>query len=278
MYQAIKPAPFKRVSIKHLGLVVLFLSCAPASSWAEDKPAQSPWTYVAGASLGFTRLAFDDKLDADTTFNTYALFGSIAYDKAYVSLSFADSFGDETISEEDEIGEASRRDIDLTVGYRVTPHWSLFAGYKDGETALDLQFRDTDIVQNEYYREDGLFAGASYTFDLQQAGSLSLSLAYIRFDADLRFTEGLEEEEEEEGGGEEEEEEPAEFDDLEGDFSGNTDGFSAGAAWVMPFGDHLAVRAQLRYNQYNLEVDAEGLSFEPDQQLLFFDLGLLYVF
>lgn len=235
--------------------------------------ADDPQLYrLIGAGLGSTRLAFDEKLDADVSFPTYQLFGSIGYGRAYASLTWADSLADENVSEEDEIGEASRQDLDLTIGYRMSEAWTLFLGYKDGETELDLRVRDTRLRQHEYYREDGLYGGVTYSVDLRRAGTLNFSLAYVRFDSDLKFTEGADEDDDDDAA------EALEFDDLEGRASGTSDGFSAGISWVMPLAEDLAFRLQYKVNEYHLDVSSGGLTFEPDQRLSYFDAALMYAF
>ena len=228
--------------------------------------------FVVGLSAASTKLSFDEKLDSDTSFPSYAVFGSMSAGKAYAAVSYFDSIGSENISEEDELGDANRSDLDLTVGYRFTDSWTGFIGYKDGETDIEFRVRDSDIVQNEYYREDGFYAGASYSLRFKNAGALNFTAAYIRFDSDLRFTEGVE------GDDDEGEEEAPEFDDLEGTFSGDADGFSLGVSWVMPLTQHVAFRTLYKINDYQLEVDAEGMRFEPDQRLSYFEIGLLYAF
>ncbi len=226
---------------------------------------------VAGVALGVTQLDFDAKLDADATFNTYTLFGSAGLGKAYASVSYADTLREQNISEEDEVGEAGRTDIDVTVGYRVSDAWTVFLGYKDGETDIDFRVRDTRIVQDESYREDGFYGGATYTWALGRAGALNFTLAYIYFDSDLRFTQGVDDDDDDE-------DEPVEFDDLEGTYSGDARGFSAGVNWVIPLSRSLAFRSQYKINQYDLEVTADGLDFDPKQRLSYFDVGLLYAF
>lgn len=252
-------------------LYATVLLCSGIIHGAED----TKLSFVAGVGFGVTELSFPSKLDADTSFHTYQVFGSVSYDNAYASLTYADSLDDADVSEEDELGTASRVDIDLTLGYRLSDRWTLFLGYKDGETALDLQVRDTEIVQEEYYREDGFYGGVTFSHNMQRAGTLNFSLAYIRFNTDLAFTQGFDEEEDEE---DEEEDEPVEFDDLEGRFSGDSDGVSAGISWVIPVSPQVAFRAQYKINQYNLEVWSDGVKFEPRQRLSYFDVGLLYAF
>lgn len=229
---------------------------------------------VVGLSLGSTTMEFEEKLDANVGFPSYAVFGSASIGNAFATVTWSDSVGSENISEEDELGDANRSDLDLTLGYRLNENWAVFAGYKDGETDIRFRVRDTDIVQDEFYREDGFYLGGSYSWRFQRAGTLSFSAAYIRFDSDLRFTEGFEEEGEEE----EEEDEALEFDDLEGTFSGDADGYSVGVTWVMPLSEKLAFRTLFKINSYELEVESEGLRFQPDQEFRYFQIGLLYAF
>lgn len=233
---------------------------------------------VGGLSVGITQLSFDEALDIDVSFHTYTLFGSASLGKAYASVSYADSLNRENVSEENEIGEATRSDLDLTVGYRLTDAWTFFLGYKDGETDLDLEVRDSTVVQNEYYREDGVYGGATYTRGLGRAGSLNFTLAYVAFDSDLLFAADIEEDDDEEEDEEDGQDEPPEFDDLEGRFSSDSNGFSAGVSWVIPVGRNLAFRSQYKIIQYDLEVTGDGMKFEPDQRLSYFDVGLLYAF
>lgn len=229
---------------------------------------------VVGISLGSTTMEFEEKLDANVGFPSYAVFGSASLGNTFATVTWSDSVGSENISEEDELGDANRTDLDITLGYRFNDNWAVFAGYKDGETDIRFRVRDTDIVQDEFYREDGFYLGGSYSWRFQRAGTLSFSAAYIRFDSDLRFTEGFEEEGEEE----EEEEEALEFDDLEGTFSGDADGYSVGVTWVMPLSERLAFRTLFKINSYELEVESEGLRFQPDQEFRYFQIGLLYAF
>ena len=245
-------------------VLVLLVLAMPAG-------AQNEIDFVVGLSLGNTTLEFEEKLDANTAFPSYAVFASAAKGNAFATLTWSDSVGSENISEEDELGDANRNDLDVTLGYRLNDNWAAFVGYKDGETDIEFRVRDSDIVQNEFYREQGFYVGGSYSWRFQRAGSLSLTAAYIRFDSDLKFTEGAEEEEDEE-------DEPTEFDDLEGTFSGDADGYSVGVTWVMPLTERLAFRTLYKINHYELDVESDGLLFEPDQELRYFQIGVLYAF
>ena len=222
---------------------------------------------VTGIAWGTTQLSFSEKLDADTTFNTVTGSVAVSLGKTYATLSYATDISEENVSEEDELGRASRDDLDITLGYRFNDHWAAFLGYKRGSTDLDLTQRDTTITQSEYYKEDGLYLGASYSWRFKRAGILSLTGAYIRFDSDLKFTAGEDDPDEDD---------PIEFDDLSGKFSGDADGYSVGVSWVMPIGNSLAVRAQYKINEYDLEVKSDAGTFRPDQKFKYFDIGLMY--
>ena len=135
--------------------------------------------WVVGASWGLTTLGFDEKLDADTTFDMYHLSVASSIGRAYAGINYSDSIRSENISEEDELGSATRRDVDFTVGYRITDNWAAFIGYKDGRTDIDFTVRDSDVAQDERYAEKGFYIGGSYSHQFSSAGTLSFTAAYI---------------------------------------------------------------------------------------------------
>ena len=255
-----------------IGLIGIAATIAAAPA-AIAQDAQKLPQFTLGVGLGQTELQFREKLDADTTFSSYHMLGGMRIGRFNAALTYADTLSRETISEEDEIGKAERRDVDLTVAWELTDAWTVFVGYKDGETAIDFQVRDEDIRQREHYREDGLYAGIGFRHSFGQAGALSVSLAYVDLDTDLRFSAGFEGDEEDE-----EADEPPEFDDLEGDYSGDATGYSAAIGWTLPVGPRTAARLQYKINQYDLEVEAEGERFKPDQRLNFLELTLVHAF
>lgn len=246
-------------------------------SAAESLANEAPVRFIGGLSWGFTELTFDEKLDADVAFNTLTATGALSRGKIYSSLSLSGSLATENISEEDEIGTARRADIDLTFGYRTDGRWSVFGGYRAGSTDIDFTIRDTTINQSEFYRENGVFAGVSYSHSLGRSGSLSISAAFSRYETDLKFTAGFDEEEDEEEQ-ESEAEEAIEFDDIEGRNSGKANGISLGLSWVVPLEKSIALNAQYKINLYDLEVRTDDNVFKPVQRLVYFNLGLLYVF
>lgn len=256
----------------------LSLACISSNQGVASEPSDNvpPVRFIGGLSWGFTELTFDEKLDADVAFNTLTATGAVSRGKFYSSLAVSGSPATENISEEDEIGTAKRSDIDLTIGYRPDASWSVFGGYRAGSTDIDFTVRDTTINQSEFYRENGLFVGVSYSHSLGRSGNLSVSAAFSHYDTDLSFTAGFEGDEEEEE--ESEEEEPVEFDDLEGRYSGKANGVSIGLGWVVPLEKSLALLAQYKINLYDLDVRVDDSVFKPSQRLVYFNLGLLYAF
>ncbi len=231
--------------------------------------------WAGGVSAGYTRLDFPQKLDSEPTFASAIVFGAASYDRFYATLSYADSLADEKISEEEDIGDASRQDIDLSLGYRLTDNWSLFVGYKDSETDVDFVSREGGFKRDESYQQDGFFLGASYSIDFASAGTLSLNVAYAELDSDNRFAADIEDEDEE---GEDSEEGRPEFDDLSGSVSGDVDGLSYGISWQMPLGEEMAFSANFKVNDYEETVRVGGVGYSVDQTITFFNIGLVKIF
>ncbi len=232
--------------------------------------AQPQVNVLGGVSMGYVRQDFPAKLDSTPTFPVYTLTGSILFQDAYLSLSYGNSFSDEQLSEEEDTGDASRTDTDLTLGYRFNDEWTFFVGYKDGETDIDFVSRDDDepMVRDEYYRQDGFYVGTTYQLPLGQAGSLNFTLGYSDLDSDNRFVSDADEDEDD----------VEEFDDLSGRQSGSVTGLSYGISWQMPVAERLAVNVSLKVNDYEEEIKFDGKTYKADQKFTFFNVGLLYAF
>lgn len=254
---------------------IIFCLCVLLS--ASVMADQSPVRFVGGVAWGVTELTFDEKLDADVAFNTITALGALSRGKFYSTFALSSSLVTENISEEDEIGTAARWDADLNFGFRPNARWSFFGGYRAGSTDIDFTVRDTDIQQSEFYREHGVFAGASFTHSMGRSGNISFTAAVSRYDTDLKFTAGQDDDDEEDTE-DTEAEEAEEFDDLEGRNKGDGNGLSVGVSWVIPLQKSLALNAQYKINLYDLEVTFEDQVFKPSQRLVYFTLGLLYAF
>lgn len=229
---------------------------------------------VGGLSMGYTVVEFPAKLDSEPTYPSYLLSGSASYDQFYVSYAYTGSLTDATISEEEDIGEASRSDQDLSIGYHLNKSVSLFMGYKNSETHVDFRLRDSDTVRDERYQQNGFFAGLSYGYTFKNRSRLNLSLAYVDLKTDNRFLSDIEDDEEES----EDESDILEFDDLEGRVSGDAEGYSAGISWIMPLSQSLAFNAAYKVNDYKETIKFEGERYTADSTVTLFTIGLLKVF
>jgi hypothetical protein len=242
---------------------------------------------VTGLSLGYSDFSFPEKLDHNISFPSANIPIAVTMSNWQLSLNASSTLADADIAEEEDIGKASRKDLDLTLGYRVTKNWSLFAGFKYGKTEMTFVPRDIDEeideedneeggqdtleLTNESYSQKGPFVGASYSWRFEKAGSLSLSVAYASLDATNNFSANTDEEEEEE--------ELTEFDDLTGQVKGDTKGFSYGLSWTMPLSSNLLFQTRFKINDYKQDIVVDGERFEDiDETFTTLHVGLAYVF
>jgi hypothetical protein len=239
---------------------------------------------VAGLSLGYSDFSFPEKLDHNISFPSASIPIALAMGNWQLSLNASSTLADADIAEEEDIGKASRKDLDLTLGYRMTKNWSLFGGFKYGKTEMSFIPRDIDeeideedtqqntfALTSESYLQKGPFIGASYSWKFEKAGSLNVSLAYAFLDATDNFSANTDEEEEEE--------ELTEFDDLTGQVKGDTKGFSYGVSWTMPLSSNLLFQTRFKINAYQQDIVVDGERFEDiDETFTTLHVGLAYVF
>lgn len=242
---------------------ILLLSTA-----AEAQPGSSAY-YFGGVAFGYTTLEFDAKLDSRPIFGSVAITGGVRLDNYSLVLSYADSASNTSISEEEDIGDAGRSDLDLTLFYPAGDAWNFFVGYKDSETDIDFALRDDTTVRNEFYREEGWFAGVTYQIRLDSAGTLGLSLGYVDLSTDDLFKADTEEVEDGD---------ITDFDDLTGRQKGDADGWSYAINWLVPVNENLFVNTTYKINDYDQEITVDGTTFKADQKLTFFNVGIIYLF
>lgn len=210
----------------------------------------------AGYEMGYGTYRFEEKLDHKIVFPVASITAGLAYRRFSYVLNVSGSLSDAGISEEEQLGHGSRRDIDLTIGYQLNKSVSVFAGYKDGVSKLSLLNRDPLAVSgngNERYQQQGLYFGGSFNWAFKNAGKLSYSLAYAQLDARNVFvadeifvpTPG----------------EVFEFDDIDGSNKGTSSGFSSTISWTMPIKGNLLFRSRLKVNRYDQDISFEGNRF-----------------
>jgi hypothetical protein len=272
------------------------ISCLPLLLTSHTAIAQQGFDnmrVVTGLSLGYSDFSFPEKLDHDISFPSANIPIAVTMSNWQLSLNASSTLADADIAEEEDTGKASRKDLDLTLGYRVTKNWSLFAGFKYGKTEMTFIPRDFDeeideekdedgdedesetpdtvALTHESYTQKGPFIGASYSWQFEKAGSLSVSVAYASLDATNNFAANTDEEEEEE--------ELTEFDDLTGRVKGDTKGFSYGLSWTMPLSSNLLFQTRFKINDYQQDIVVDGERFEDiDETFTTLHVGLAYVF
>ncbi len=234
--------------------------------------------FVTGLSMGYGTFSFPEKLDHDITFPNANLTVAMISGQWQASINAGVSLDDATISEEEDVGTASRDDIDFTLGYKVNNSWSVFAGYKSGETKIEFINReDLDegiaIPLYESYAQVGPYIGVNYSWSFEKAGRLSVSVAYAYLQAENHFRANADEEDDED------EDDSIEFDDLTGDVKADLNGFSYGVTWTMPLSGRLIFQTKLKLNDYQMDIPVDGKTFKNiDQSITSLNVGLAYVF
>ena len=230
---------------------------------------------ITGASLGYTNYDFPAKLDHDLGFPSGGLAFAATRNRWQLALNGTWSLQDADVSEEEDVGNASRKDIDLTLGYQINSNWSAFVGYKSGKTKIDYVSRkdeDEGIINrlSESYKQEGPYVGGAYTWRFEKAGSLTVSLGYAFLDATNEFRANTDDDEPEGN---------PEFDDLTGRVTGNTNGFSYGLTWSMPLSGNLLFQTKFKMNDYQQDIKFEGNKYNNiDETYTSLMVGLAYVF
>ncbi len=257
--------------------IALITSLSSISGALAGKPVNLH--LLGGASLGYSTYDFPAKLDHLLTFPVYQINGAVAYKKFYAVINLADSLASADVSEEEDVGSATRYDRDLSLGYQMTDNWGVFVGYKTGETAIDYYTReDLDnggaaSARKESYLQEGPFIGVSYTIKFSRAGKLSLSLAYADLDATNTFIQDVEDDDDDD------DDEDPEFDDLTGTVKGKARGWSYGIRWSIPVSGNLLYHASFKINDYKQDLTVDGIQFNDiDQTISYFTTGIVYVY
>jgi hypothetical protein len=254
-----------------IALITSFFSISGALA---DKPVNLH--LLGGISLGYSNFDFPAKLDHKLTFPVYQINGAVAYKKYYVVVNLADSISDADVSEEEDVGSATRYDRDLSLGYQISKNWGVFVGYKTGETEIvyysraDLDDGGVASPREESYLQKGPFVGVSYSKKFSRAGKLSFSLAYADLNATNTFTRDIEIDPGDDD---------LEFDDLTGTVKGKVSGLSYGIRWSIPVSGNLLYFVNYKINDYKQDITFEGNQFNDiDQTLSYFTTGIIFVY
>lgn len=249
--------------------------------FATDAFAEIKWRdvfIVPAASVGYSTFDFPKKLDQRITFSNGEFSLTTVYNKFLISGNISGSLGNENISEEDDEGNAKRRDIDILAGYQTHKNVNIFAGYKYGRTNILFTNRNTNSQTNDLYRQIGPYLGASYTYPFEKAGKVSLSLAYSHLDAlnifhantettipgdDIcDFTTNPK---------------ACDLDDFDGQSKGTSQGFSIGISWNIAVTPRLLYQTKFKTNHYRQSISYKNLTRDASETFTILMMGLAYV-
>jgi hypothetical protein len=237
--------------------------------------AETDIRWVMGASFGYSQFEFKEKLDHEVSFPTANFLVAATVDAWQISVNSTFTLTDADVSEEEERGKASRSDIDITIGRQVVDNWSLFAGYKRGDTDVTFISREAEdegIIEatEENYEFSGPYIGLSHSWRFEKAGSLSLTVAYAFLSADNVFAANVDDSDEED---------ELEFDDISGRNKGDLEGLSYALSWTMPLSGQLLFQTKFKIIDYQMDITFDDQLFKGiDQNFSSLQVGLAYVF
>ncbi len=254
--------------------------------------------FNVGFQTGFGRFDYTKKLDSILSYRIAQVSVGASHKDFFSTLSYSRNMQDISISEEEDIGSANRYDIDFTFGYRFTPSWSVFAGYKDNETELSLSPGDPEELDNiglgglqrdESYQQDGFFIGVGYTKVINK-NVFGLSLAYADLDTENQFFSDVADDDDDDDAGDILDspfdiidlagliDPDLEFDDLTGVQQGVSRGYSFGAHFLSPITENLYFQAQYKINDYEQTIEFLDLEFDADETYESLLVGVVYLF
>lgn len=237
-------------------------------------PYMVPVTPFVQVQFGHKQQAFKELLDQKLSFYMLRVGVGLVADRVLLSLTADRSIGRADVSEEEETGSARRREYDLALGYALPAGFTVFGGYKFGETRIDLVSREAidaggaARLRNRF-EEAGPYLGASWQYAFEEAGALSLSMAYAWLDADNHF--GGTVDDPDEG-------DPAEFDDFRGRVGADASGIGLGLRWSKSLTDALGYEATLRWQRYDQDLAQQNVQVSAQETFTEFGMGLTYSF
>lgn len=152
---------------------------------------------------------------------------------------------------------AQHDDWAISLGYMINSQWSVFAGYKSGNTDWDQPFRINVRSENDNslitdgnvdakFEQDGPFLGTSYSF-LIGPGALTLKAAYAYLDGTYKWNY-----------------DQVVYPPFSGkdpynslqkvELDGNSNAFSLGISWMQPLANNLGFSIGVNYHKYEFDM------------------------
>jgi hypothetical protein len=176
------------------GVLLVLVSLNPAHS------AESDVTVVGGIDFGFKNLKLDTGSGSilASDFITINPNVGLSYDSFYAITSLDKSISVQPGVDTGGNGAAtvldfSRTELTFTLGYRISPAFSVFTGYTKGrnefvETSTEFPGGTTVFTATEItFTQSGPFFGIAYSQAFSDKGTLAMSVGYAALDAELNF-------------------------------------------------------------------------------------------
>lgn len=148
---------------------------------------------------------------------------------------------------------AQHSDWAISLGYMITDQWSVFAGYKSGNTEWD-QVRQRNFLPpesglaqsskiNGQFDQNGPFVGTSYSF-LIGPGALTFKAAYAYLDGNYEdsLLVGY----------------PSPPQSIGYKLDGNSNAYSIGISWTQPLANNMGLSLGANYQRYKFEMSGGG--------------------
>lgn len=156
--------------------------------------------------------------------------------------------------------EARHQDWALSLGYTITDQWSIFAGYKSGNTKWDQTNNWINDSNQKYinkingkFNQNGPFLGTSYSFNIGP-GVLNFKAAYAYLDGTYDTNEGwwFYPNASVDSG--------AQTFRYERKLDGNSNAFSIGISWTQPVIENLVFSVGANYHRYKFDLSGSGVN------------------
>lgn len=220
-----------------------------ATTLGRAHAADNDFIVVGGMDFGFKELRLDTRTVSDNLESSFLTINpniALGYESFYASLSYDRSVSADPRYSENAAGtggfitEFSRTDTTFTLGYRVSPSFSLFAGYTEGVNTFTVTGAALSLfVRKIEYTESGPFAGIAYSNTFGDKGALGISVGYADLDGELSVRDY--------GPGS----------SVDAKVKGDTTGLSYTLAWTGSLTGSLGYRVGAKLTEYEMDEPAK---------------------
>ncbi len=219
----------------------LLATCHPLSAQAED------WQWIPELSVNHRNLSYSAGLTNVSAQLTSADFGmTLTHGRLYLDTSFETDIS----SSSETAGLAfGRKDATFSLGYGLSDSISAFAGYKYGNTRIELSSDPSVAIR---LTGKGPFIGAGAGWQIPQRGLLFFSAAYARLDTRYQ-------------------------DNSVDDSSGKASGTSLSLGWRGRLTERWNYELMLIRHDYYHE-NFSSLSLNINENIVSFNAGFSYMF